>query len=133
MSHLALVSIAFGALIIIIRGPLLVAPASTLEVYRSLIRNNARVRVLAICGVWIGLAMIAAASSSDGTGAWVIWIWGWLVVSMSGLFALPFASAYRRFAEVLLDLMENSDLPRPVGAIATALDALLIYLGLFVF
>jgi hypothetical protein len=133
MSHLALVSITFGALIIIIRDPLLVAPASTLEVYRSQIRNNARVRVLAICGILIGLAMIAAASSSDGIGAWVIWIWGWLVVSMSGLFALPFASAYRRFAEVLLDLMENSDLPRPVGAIATALGALLIYLGLFVF
>jgi len=133
MSHLAFVSIVFGVLIIIARGPLLVAPANTLEVYRSLIRSNARVRVLGLCGVLLGLAMIAAASSSDGTGAWVIWVWGWVVVSMSGLFALPFASAYRRFAEVLLGLMENSDLPRPVGAIATALGALLIYLGLCVF
>ena len=67
MSHLAFVSIVFGVLIIIARGPLLVAPANTLEVYRSLIRSNARVRVLGLCGVLLGLAMIAAASSSAAT------------------------------------------------------------------
>ena len=133
MSQLALVTIALGTIIIAARGPLLVAPAGTLETYRSLFRSNARVRVMAVCGTLLGLAMIAAASGTDGAGAWVIWVWGWLAIAVSALFALPFASTYRRIAEVLLDLIENSDLPRPLGAVNIAFGALLVYLGLCVF
>ena len=133
MSHLALVSIALGTLVIATRGPLVFAPAGTLGAYRNLIRSNARVRVLGVFGTLIGLAMIAAASGTDGAGAWVIWVWGCLALAVSALFVLPFASAYRQVTEVIVDLMENSDLSRLLGALNIAFGALLVYLGLCVF
>ncbi len=133
MSHLALVSIALGTIVIATRGPLVFAPASTLGTYRNLIRSNARVRVWGVFGILLGLAMISAASGSEGVGAWVIWIWGYLALAVCGLFLLPFASAYRQVAEVFFGMLEDSDLVRLLGAVAVAIGALLVYLGLFVF
>jgi hypothetical protein len=133
MSHLALVSIALGTILIAARGPMLLAPAGTLGTYRSLIQSNARVRVLGVFGLLLGLAAIAAASGSEGTGAWVIWVWGWLALVVCALFVVPLASAYRRVAEAFLGSLENSNLTRTLGAVNIAIGALLVYLGLCVF
>jgi hypothetical protein len=130
---LAIVSIVLGVLVVVVRGPLLVAPATTIEIYREILATDVRIRVAGICGTLIGLWTVLSVSGALGLGSWIFWVWGWIMVVGCALFLLVFVSAYRAFAETVIDLWDSSAFSRPLGAIAAALGALLIYLGVFVF
>lgn len=133
MSHLAIVSIVMGAVLIAIRGPLLIAPEATTELYRQLAATDTRIRVAGILGILLGLWMVLSVSESLGLGAWVFWIWGWFLVVACVLLLLIFVSAYRSFVEATVAWFERSRLLRPLGAFAVVLGVLLIGLGGAVF
>jgi hypothetical protein len=132
VSELAIVSIVLGVLVLAGRGPLLVSPGATIEIYRKIIATEIRIRVAAICGALLGLWVVLSVSGSLGFGAWIYWVWGWLAVGVASL-AMVFPSAYRAFAESVADWFDSSGFARPMGAITVALGALLLYLGFFVF
>jgi hypothetical protein len=132
MTHLSLVSIVLGALIIVTRTPLLFAPRATLEVYGSLYRTDTRARLVGLLAASVGLCMILAASTSSGVGASVFWVWGWLAVLVAGLVPILFPAAYRGLVGAALGWAAASGRARALGALAVALGVLLVYLGMYV-
>ena len=133
MSQLAIVCIVLGMVFIIVRGPLLVAPTTTLRLYRKLVETDARLRITGVVVASIGLAMLTSASESGHAAAVIFWIWGWFLLALSLPFGVLSVALFRWVFEVFLDIMDNSDLPRIVGVLNLGFGALLIYPGVHVF
>jgi hypothetical protein len=66
MNELSLVYVAVGVLVIVVRGPLIFAPAATIDFYRRLLATDARVRVMGVVVGAVGLALIAEGRGSGG-------------------------------------------------------------------
>jgi hypothetical protein len=132
MNGLATVSIALGTLIIVIRGPMVVAPKGTLEVYRQLIQTPARIRILGVFVALLGLAMIAAAWGIDQTAAQVVLVFGWFLSLVSLFLLLLFPTLYRGLAAFFLDALEDTSAIRAVGVIGVAFGVFFLYLGISV-
>jgi uncharacterized protein YjeT (DUF2065 family) len=130
MIGLATVCIVLGLVIIVSRGPLVLAPDATLRVYRQLLATDARVRILGACIVALAVPMILVAQGSDLTTAKVVFVMGWGMACVGVLLLLLFPAAYRRFAESILDAMSQA--LRPVGAIAVGIGVLFIWMGVSV-
>lgn len=130
MTGLAVVSILLGVVIILSRGPLVLAPEGTLRVYRKLLATNSRVRIMGVGITALAVAMILLSRGHELTSARVISIMGWCIACVAVFLLLLFPSAYRQLAESLLDA--TSQALRPVGAIAVGVGVLFIWLGLSV-
>ena len=78
ISNLALVSIIFGAIIILARGPFIFAPeASRKFLLESIFANNTRIRIIGIFVVALGMIMANVAQGYDQTAALIIKYFGW--------------------------------------------------------
>jgi len=121
MSNLAFVSILFGAIIILIRGPIIFAPEASRKFFLKLLfSSNTRIRLMGIFAVALGLIMIYAAQGDDHTAALIIKYFGWFLVIVAVF--------------IFVNIMENMDalILRIIGIFSVGIGALFIYLGLFV-
>ena len=132
MDHLALVSVVAGAVMIVARGPMIVAPSVTVKAYRWLLGSHARIRVMGVFIAPLGLAMVLSAQGADRGAAWVISILGWLFL-LATVFLLIFAPFYQQLALGVMDAIDDRVVLRFLGAIGGLFGAFLIYLGIGVF
>ncbi len=132
MSELAIVTTAVGVLIVLARGPLIVAPQATLGIYRKLLETHARIRIIGACVVALGVAMAVSAQDVDRTAAEVIFAIS-VTIALGALLLLVYPSAYKRLADTVLAAVEDPTTLRAFGVLGTGIGALLIYLGLWSF
>jgi hypothetical protein len=132
MNSLAIVSIVLGSVIIIARGPMVVAPKGTLAVFRQLIQSPARIRILGVFVALLGLAMVATARGIDQSAAQVILVFGWFLSLVSIFLLLLFPSLYRGLASFFLEVFEETAAFRAVGVIGVAFGVFFLYLGIAV-
>jgi hypothetical protein len=133
MSSLAIISIVFGVFIVAVRTPLIFVPEATVAIYRKLISTNIKIRIMGICLVPLGLAMITIAMDSQQAAAMIIVVFGWIVAFIAVVLCLFFASIYKKIVEEFLVAIDDSSVFLLIGIIGTALGAFFIYLGLFVY
>ena len=133
MDPLSIFCVLVGILIIVSRGPLIVAPTATLRVYDKLISTDARIR-----GFGVGLAPIAVGliglPLGERPSAEILRAFGWLWAAVT-LWLLFAPGSYRRFARGVLDFVESSvdeAVVRISGILAVALGVWLIYFGVYV-
>lgn len=134
MDGLAVVSVLFGVVIILLRAPLIFAPERTIEFYRRLVATDTRLRIIGILFAVLALSMIGVAWGSTETAPRVLFFFGWFLAA-GAVVLVGFSPFYRRFAESLLDLMRDGIDPlllRAIGAVAVGVGALFVYLGLVV-
>jgi uncharacterized protein YjeT (DUF2065 family) len=124
MSDLALICFWIGILVIVVRGPLIFAPAATIGFYRQLLSTDTRVRVVGVVGAGLGLALVFSAQNASALA-----VLGWVLVTGS-LLLLGFPASYRSIADNVLDFAEGDRvLRRVVGAIGVTIGVVLVYLG----
>jgi hypothetical protein len=132
VDHLALVSVVAGAVMIVARGPMIVAPSVTVNAYRWLLGSHARIRAMGVFIAPLGLAMVLSSQGADQGAAWFISILGWLFL-LATVFLLIFASFYQKLALGVMDAVDDPVVLRFLGAIGGLFGAFLIYLGIGVF
>ena len=128
---LGILCIAIGVLIIVGRGPLIFAPARTLEVYRRMMGTEAAVRVVGLCIGGLGAGATVLARGGGETGVSVVFAIG-LVLAVAGLMLLVFPSQFRGVAGHVLDFMRDSVDPgvvRALGGVAVGIGAYVVYFG----
>jgi hypothetical protein len=132
MNGLAVVTILFGVLVIVIRSPLIFAPERTIDFYGRLVATDTRVRLIGVILAVFGLSMIGFAWGSTGTASRFLLGFGWFL-GFGAAVLLGFTSRWRGFAESFMGLMRDGMdalVLRAIGAIAVAVGALFVYLGL---
>jgi len=132
MNNLALVSIIWGAIIILTRGPIIFAPEASRNFFlNSIITSETKIRIIGIFVVALGMVMIYVAQGYDQTAALFIKYLGWFFVVVAGPIFLIFTSIYK---DILINIVENMDalILRIIGIFGVGLGALFIYLGLVV-
>ncbi len=129
MSELSLVYVAIGILVVAVRGPLVFAPAATIDLYRRLLATDARVRVMGVAVGAVGLALIAEGRGS-GIATQILFTFGWFMAAVA-LFFVILPAPYRRLAASVLDFAAgiSSSVSRVAGMIGVLIGAFLIYLG----
>ena len=128
MSRLGAVLTGLGVLIVVSRGPLLLAPEATLGVYRKLIQTTGRGRALGLGILLFGLALVLAVRTEPGPAARVIEGLGWLMAAPGvGLAAFPRPA--QRFLDSIFSAVSDTGILRATGALAVAVGFVLIYLG----
>jgi uncharacterized protein YjeT (DUF2065 family) len=133
MSRLALVSIIFGAIIILIRSPTIFIPEASKKFFLKLIfSSNTRIRITGIFAVALGIIMIDVAQGHDNTAALFIKCFGWFLAVGAGSIFLIFTSIFK---DIFVNIVENMDelTLRIIGVIGVGIGLLFIYLGLVVF
>jgi hypothetical protein len=132
MPELAVVSIALGILIVVARGPMVVAPQATLGAYRRVLETDARVRMLGVGLASLGLGLIVFARGSDAGAARFLFVFGWLLAAIAVLFGLILTSFFRRIASSFVNFLDDSidsAILRITGVIALGVATFFIYLG----
>jgi uncharacterized protein YjeT (DUF2065 family) len=125
--RVAIVLIVLGALVIASRGPLVIAPAWTVKVYRSLL--TARPTVFGVVYLLVGLAMVGSVWGASGLAVPIVTLVGWVAVVFSFLPLLA-PTAWCSFATWALSIVEDSGVARTIGVFAVALGAGVVYYGL---
>lgn len=128
MNAVAIVSIVFGLLIIVTRGPLIFAPAQMKNVFLKIFQTPQRVRGVGIGMAVLGVAVLLALSESVGTLAVILSVVAWSMLIAALAFMAPFPGAAKSFLDGTINLMSDGFL-RVVGAIAVVIGILLIYAG----
>jgi hypothetical protein len=132
MDDLAIICIIVGIFMIISRGPLIVAPDTTLRFYRKLLATNFRIRLMGLIFLVLTLAMILAARGDRRDGAEIIMVLGYFYSFIVVVFLIIFTSLYKLIADAFLNAMDSVML-RGFGTIALGIGILFIYLGVAVF
>jgi uncharacterized protein YjeT (DUF2065 family) len=130
---LSVLCILLGVLIIVTRGPMIVAPRATLRFYERLLSTDARVRGIGLVIGPLAVALVAFTSGEEGA-AGILRALGWLSAAAT-LWLLAVPSSYRRLAQGVLDFFESSVDPaivRIIGLLAVAIGVALIYVGIYV-
>ncbi len=134
MEPIALVTALFAILVLLARGPLVVAPTATLAVYRRLISTAGRLRILGG-----GLALLAAplivtarhARADHGGFAMGIEGLGWLLAA-AAVWLVVTPRLYQRLAYSILDAVSDPALLRAGGTLGVALGLGLLWVAFFV-
>ena len=101
MNAVGIVSIALGVLTVCSRGYSLVAPASALRSFRTMVRTNRGLRILGAFILLIALTMLWAGSSQASGLADVLSFLAFAFVGLSILLLL-FPSAYRNIVDLTM-------------------------------
>ena len=119
--------IVLGVVIIATRGPLIIAPARTLELYRNLVTGRPRV----FGGILLlsGLAIVLSLSGETGQAARIVTYAGWLLVAVS-LIPLMVPSAWCSVATLMLAIMDEPAIARSIGVVAVVFGAGVVYYGI---
>ncbi|MBW2232052.1 MAG: hypothetical protein JRH17_16850 [Deltaproteobacteria bacterium] len=128
MSMLAWTSIGLGCFVIATRGPLLVAPAATLDFLRWILGAPIRIRLLGLVVTGLGALMILGSSAEERVFASILSFFGWYAVVAGFGSLVLFPSLYKALAEWLIDNM--ADVMQPLGGFGVALGIALVWFGL---
>jgi uncharacterized protein YjeT (DUF2065 family) len=133
VDYLSILCILIGTLIIVTRGPLILAPRAMLRVIRGLIATDARLR-------GIGLVLVALAAAplllplGEGVVAGGLYALGWLF-AVASLWLLTAPGSYRLVAQGVLDYVDSSvdeAIVRILGFVSVAIGFALVYVGIYV-
>jgi hypothetical protein len=131
MSDPGPIAVALGVLLIVSRGPLLVAPEATTAFYRGLLSNPLRVRALGVMLGLLGVATIATGSAPEGLVHYVLLGVGWLMALAAPILMVA-PSLYMGLADAVLEQAQSADaaILRGLGALGIAIGGLLVHWGL---
>ena len=129
MSNTAIISVLIGVIIILSRGPLIFWPEATREFYLKLIATNTRMRLIGLCVLALGIAMILAARDEAHEASIIILALGWFMAFVAIFGELIFTSILRLIGEAVLEALDNVML-RGLGVFGTGFGAFFIWLGL---
>ena len=131
MNSLALISIIFGALLVVFRFPLIIAPQGTKGFYAKLIATNTRIRIRGVAGAIFGVLMILIALQSTLTSAFVLFLAGCFITFVSVFLYLIFTSTYKKIADFFFE--SDAVTHRVVAFLIVGMGVGFICLSLFVF
>ncbi len=135
MEPIAIVTAFVAALYIVGRGPLLVAPAATVAVYRRLIFSTpGRIRIFGGLLVLIAVPLIVTARQAradSGDITFLIEGLGWLAAA-SAVLVLAAPGLFQRWASSFWDAVSTPALLRAIGALNVAIGLGLGWVAFFV-
>lgn len=129
MSMFAAYLLAFGAMVIVARGPFVFAPEATRSFALGILKDDMRMRLWGVAGAVLGSLAILAAQSGAGAGAVILKWFGVVVLAVSLGAALVFPGWARRTAHSVWNAMSVPAL-RAVGAVSVILGAAIIWYAL---
>jgi hypothetical protein len=129
MGTVSILYILLGVLIIVTRGPLIIAPRATLDFYRRLMSTNAGVRGLGLVTGVLG-AVFLLLPLGPGNAAGILRGLGWLWVAAT-VWLLSAPNSYRLLANSFIDTLDDEAIGRILGLFAVVIGAALIYVGLY--
>lgn len=129
METLALVIILFGLLIAASRMPLIFFPRQTRDFYAKAFATDARMRLLGVMVVIIGIILVGAASGASGTPANIVFGLGIFLIALGALFFMALPGPARRLALSIWGSFSDGAL-RALGAVAVAIGLLIAAYGL---
>ncbi len=127
MSTVAWMLIGLGCLIIATRGPLLVAPEATLDLFRRMIETPARVRIFGLVTTALGVLIIVGLSAERGTWASLMSGLGWFIAIVSLGFLVLFPGVYKSLADLVLDNLDGA--ARGIGLLGVLAGIALVWVG----
>ena len=132
MSMAGIVAIFLGVFIVCSRGPLLLAPASTLRVFQKVIATKTRTRVLGGIVALIAVPMIWSGVLESTGLAIVLLIFGIFMLGCGILGLVLFPAAYMSIAESFLpdDLQGSLFGWRMLGLVGVLVGAAIFQVGL---
>jgi len=128
MSPVAIIIIAFGALIVLTRGPLVFTPTQVRDYYLRLFNTDTRMRLLGLSFALIGAGAAWAVRAETGTASDIIYAFGVFLLAITAFFFIPFAKAARRLATLIWKAFGTATL-RAIGAASVAAGIALVYYG----
>ena len=135
MEPIAIVTAILAALYIVGRGPLLVAPAATVAVYRRLIfSTRGRIRIFGGLLVLIAVPLIVTAGqarAAHGDITILIEGMGWLAAA-AAVWVIAAPGPFQRLAMSFWDAVSNPALLRAIGALNVAFGLGLGWVAFFV-
>ena len=126
--------VAVGILVVVSRGPLILAPSATLRCYRRLLfSTNERFRAVGVMFALLAMLLIFF-DFGEGGLAGLLHIFGWFLATVALQF-LVLPNVFRRFFQTILGYIEESvhdGVVRIVGLLAVVFGVALIYVGVYV-
>ena len=131
MSVVGWVTMLLGLLIVASRGPLLVWPARLLGWFQSVVRSEAKTRVLGVCVLGLGGLLIWAGDSETSALATALGVIGWAIVVVGALGLVLFPRVYMGIAEPVLPTDLNAGMFgwRIIGMLGVLLGGRVIWFG----
>lgn len=127
MNILPTACIVFGILIILGRGPLLIAPETTLNIIRGFISKTRNLRIIGCSTLLIGVILITTAVKTPQVYPVTVLSLGCLFAVVGGLLVL-IPSVIQKLAVLIWSMSARQ--ARVLGVISVLLGAYLIYLGI---
>ena len=128
MNLLLLVSLFFGLFMIVVRGPLVFAPEAVTEFYRKeLFEKPNRLRAMGAFFGILGCTMIITANGVAGIGAWIIFVFGFILIP-AALLVVFAPGPVKRLVTGVLDFFGPMGL-RVLGMINIVAGLVWIYLS----
>ena len=127
------VSIAFGTILVLSRGAMLVAPGATSGWFRHVIGTTRRTRIFGACVVLVLAAPMVWAGASEDTGiATLLFVLGIFIVAVTIPMLVVFPRAYMDLAAMFLPAEDDSDFVgwRLLGLVGVVIGGAFILAGL---
>ncbi|MCP3985380.1 MAG: hypothetical protein GY723_13405 [bacterium] len=134
MEPLAVVTLIVAVLIIMVRGPLIIAPAATLNAYRRWISTTSRIRLIGGLMVLLTPHLIwtgREGHAQHGGIAMGIEGLGWFLAAIA-LWLIIAPGHYQRLAYAMLGAFLDPTVARAIGVFAVAIGLGLGWIALFV-
>lgn len=128
MNAFAIVVIAMGLMVIVTRGPLIVAPGAVRDFYMGLIGTDGRMRWFGVAVAALGAVFVWAASGEPGVLADVFYILGLLVIVLALIAVIPFPAFSHKLAAKVWGAFNEPAL-RVIGVLAVLFGIALVYFG----
>jgi hypothetical protein len=131
MSDLGLMSVVIGAVIILSRGPLILAPHRTLIFYERFFLKARAIRLTGLLVGMLGTRTVLVSWGVDGPAADLLALLGWLMAG-TALWLLLRPNSYRRVVYAWLEISRDGVDPmilRGIGLFAVSFGSFLIHLG----
>lgn len=128
MTGIALFLVVFGILIILSRGPLIVAPIRTRDAYLKLFQSDRRMRIFGIVMASLAAFVAYAFAGLSGTIPLVIFYLALLVTLVMGVWFVPFPASANRVAMKIWGAFSPSVL-RVIGVVSVLFGMWLVFLG----
>jgi hypothetical protein len=128
---LAGLAITLGALVIIIRAPLLIWPEATRKFYLKWVATNLRIRLTGFVMASFALGFILTSRSLASFHEVFFFLFGWALALFSALMLLLLTFLFK---EIVVSLLENMDalILRVIGGASILVGAFFIFLGVTV-
>lgn len=128
MTHIGLICVLIGSLIIVTRGPLIFAPEGYRSFVLKLLASDASMRGFGIFTAALGgLLAWSTRGLASGLGQFLYTL-GIIIIAMAALFMVPFPKASGNLARGIWNAFSTTAL-RALGVLAVVLGALLVSYG----